>query len=122
VTPYLVAVGGFLCFFVAAAVATLALVLFPSLRRLLPFAWRIWAWGTLGFFSGYLVPNLVLWVLLGTVRGMTGRDPTDSDARLMMLALFYVPPVAAVTGGLVGAAVGYSLARREKRRNSHAAG
>lgn len=97
-------------FFVTFAVATLVAALLPPLRRLLPFAWRIWLWGTLGFISGFLLPDGVLVAGLMIIAITTGTNPFDSVGSSAM-ALYFLPPVGAVMGGLLGIAFGHSSAR-----------
>jgi hypothetical protein len=113
VTPYKIAIGSFFCFLVLSAVITLLFALTASLRRFMPLAWRVWAWGTFGFLAGYLVPGSVLLMLLFLVSAGVRTAPTDSESGFMIAALFYTPPVAAILGGFVGATVGYSRGRQK---------
>lgn len=97
-------------FFSTSAIGTCIVVLLPPLRKLVPFAWRIWLWGTLGFTCGFLLPDGVLVAVLMIVAITTGKNPLDSVTG-SALALYFLPPVGAVMGGVLGIALGHSSAR-----------
>ena len=111
-------IGVTVLFFEVSAVATVIVALLPPLRKLVPFAWRMWLWGTLGFICGFLLPDGVLVAVLMIIAVATGRNPFDMFAG-SATALYFLPPTGAVMGGLIGIAFGHSSARHRIYRSSH---
>jgi hypothetical protein len=115
---YLGAVLVFFSFFIGAGVWALACAISPSLRASLPLAWRVWAGGTFGFLSAYLLSSLLLRMVPAAIRHTSGRQHTASEAGFMLSVLVYLPPAIALIGGLVGAGVGYLNGIRRSRASS----
>lgn len=97
-------------FFAVSTIIAAIAALLPPLRRLRPFAWRFWLWGTLGFICGFLLPDGILVAVLMIIAVTTGRNPFDGVGA-SAIALYLLPPAGAIMGGLLGIAFGHSSAR-----------
>ena len=111
---FLVAFVGLGAYAALGALATLVCWISPTYHRLLPFAWRIWAWGTVGFI---VVDALWLAALFGVLKhlGLPGdpyRRPIDALGYFLTAIVWAGPAVASMLGMLAGAVWGYHLAKR----------
>lgn len=110
VTALRFGIGIIILFFVVLAAGAVIAALLPPLRKLRPFLWRIWLWGTLGLVCGFLLPDGILVAVLMIIAVTTGGNPFDTVGAFAM-ALYLLPPAGAIMGGLLGIAFGHSSAR-----------
>ena len=90
---------GFVLFFVAAAIATIASWFLRPLRSLFPVAWRAWLFGSVGFVCGNAALFGILWLLGGT-------GSFDQNASWAQKTLSVTTVAAAVVGPFVASALG----------------
>ena len=112
--PYTFAIAGFALFFALGAIATASSFLFASLRRLRPYAWRVWLWGSIGF----LVTNAVLLGMLAYSLmhvGIAGNSDSRTEALGMIIgaAVVYGPSAASALGITIGVLIGRYFGKRK---------
>jgi hypothetical protein len=112
--PYTFALAGFALFFALSAIATASSFLFASFRRLRPYAWRVWLWGSVGF----LVTNAVLLVILAYSLmhvGIAGNSDSRTEVLGMVLgaAVVFGPSAASALGIIMGALIGCYFGKRK---------
>ena len=112
--PFTFALAGFALFFGLSAIATASSFLFASLRRLRPYAWRVWLWGSIGF----LVTNAVLLGMLAYSLmhvGIAGNSDNRTEVLGVILsaAVVFGPSAASALGITIGTLVGCYFGRRK---------
>jgi len=111
---YLLALAGFALFFAFGAIGTASSFLFGSLRRLRPYAWRAWLWGSIGFF----VANVLFFAIIAyplTHIGIAGSRAGSTNIPDIILgaAVAFGPLVASTFGVVAGVFAGRYFARRK---------
>jgi hypothetical protein len=111
---YLLALAGFALFFALGAIGTASSFLFSSLRRLRPYAWRAWLWGSIGF----LVVNVLFFAIIAyplTHMGIAGSraGSTNIPDIIFGAAVAFGPLLASTFGVVVGVFAGCYFARRK---------
>jgi hypothetical protein len=87
---------------------------FPSLLPIRPYVWRIALWGTIGALVGsalFLAAIAYSLVRFGVAGGPASRP--DFLGMILVAVVLYGPLVAPTLGTVLGALVGYYLARRK---------
>jgi hypothetical protein len=112
--PYSYALTGFALFFALSAIASASSFLFTSLRRLRPYAWRVWLWGSIGF----LVTNAILFGILAYSLmhvGIAGNSDSRTEVlgRILSAAVVFGPSVASPLGITSGTLIGCYFGRRK---------
>jgi hypothetical protein len=113
--PYFLILPAFAVAVCAEGLGLLLCAAIPSLRRALPYGWRIVAGSTLGFLAGNLASLLigVVPVLCGQALGIDKDSPgAQIVAAFALLGLFFGPLVVSPLGFLGGAWVGLKRAWR----------
>ena len=117
--PYALAFFEAVVFTLAGAAATLAATFFAPFKPFLPFAWRIWLWGSIGFVVANLFLLAILFRFLNGV-GIAGAAPRHVDiwGFLFLGLILFGPVLFSSAGVLFGCWYGWFLARRRTRRPS----
>ena len=103
----------FSLFNVACAIGTLAALIFPGMRMMLPAAWRIWLWGSIGLAAANALLIAALVPLLNGIGIAHGPPPSgDLKGSIGNGLLMFGPLVASVGGTAWGSMRGYRLAVR----------
>jgi hypothetical protein len=113
---YVFALGGSAFFLACAGVVAVCSFLFAPLRRIRPYAWRVWLWGGIGSFAGtviFLAAIAYPLMHIGVAGG--GGESTVNQDMIFIAAIAFGPIVSSVLGTLVGAFYGFYLARRKVR-------
>ena len=95
------------------ALSTSTTFVFSGLRPLLPFAWRMWLWGTIGLLAANALLIAILIPMLSGVAIVRGPAPSgDVRAALLRGLTILGPLVVSVVGVLLGTGLGFRLANR----------
>jgi hypothetical protein len=114
--PYVFALLGamvLVAFTIAGAAATLTAVFFSPFKHLLAFAWRMWLWGSVGFFIANAMLLAFLFPFLSDI-GIAGGAPQYPDVLGFIRSglVLFGPLLFSTAGVILGSWYGWRLARR----------
>jgi hypothetical protein len=112
--PYDLALDGFALFFVLGAIATASSFILGSLRRLRPYAWRAWLWGTIGFLAmNAVLLGVIAYPLMHVGIASNSDRQTEFLGMLLGVAVVYGPTAASALGIVIGILAGCCLGKRK---------